>query len=55
MNRPDLLADKIAAVYRQPQDLLTASLNAMEFARQHTFEHEFAARIGQIERLFQHD
>lgn len=55
MNRPDLLADKIVALYRQPQELLAASLNALEFARQHTFEHEFAARIRQIKELFPND
>jgi hypothetical protein len=55
MNRPDLLADKIVALYRQPQELLAASLNALEFARQHTFEHEFTTRITQIKGLFHFD
>lgn len=55
MNKPALLANRITDLCSKPQEILAASLSALEFARQHTFEQEFDARISQIKKLFQID
>ena len=51
LNQPEMLAQKIAALHARRQRLLDAGNAALELARKHTFEAEFAARIGQIQNL----
>src|SRR6185437_9992877 len=43
LNRPDLLAARIAGIARNPAELAVHSQRALGFARRHTFERTFAA------------
>ena len=51
MDRPDLLAERIAQLAGGTHDLESASLAALDFARAHTFEKTFARRVHQLGRL----
>jgi glycosyltransferase involved in cell wall biosynthesis len=51
MDCPKLLALKVAQLSRQPQQIKAMSLRALEFARQHTFEKTFEARISHINQV----
>jgi glycosyltransferase involved in cell wall biosynthesis len=51
MDCPKLLALKVAQLSRQPQQITAMSLRALEFARQHTFEKTFEARISHINQV----
>lgn len=51
MNRPNLLAEKIAAL-NQNRELITAeSYKSLEFAKQHNFEKTFQRRIHHIQEI----
>ncbi len=45
------LAAEVARLARSPQELLKMARAGLAFARQHTFEMEFRARIAQLKRL----
>lgn len=45
------LAAEVARLARSPQELLKRARAGLAFARQHTFEMEFGARIDQLKRL----
>lgn len=45
------LAAEVARLARSPQELLKMAHAGLAFARQHTFEMEFGARIDQLKRL----
>jgi colanic acid/amylovoran biosynthesis glycosyltransferase len=51
--RPDLLAEKIAELQQSPELLHTASLRALEFAAQHTFDKVFTSRVNHLQRIAQ--
>jgi colanic acid/amylovoran biosynthesis glycosyltransferase len=51
MNDPVALAEKIAVLARQPDEIESHSLRSLAFAQQHTFEKTFAARINHLRRL----
>jgi Glycosyltransferase len=51
MDCPKLLAHKVAQLSRQPAQIKAKSLQALEFARQHTFETTFQARISHINQV----
>jgi colanic acid/amylovoran biosynthesis glycosyltransferase len=51
LNQPEILAREIARLSNQPDEINAAASKALEFAREHTFEREFAARIAQIQSL----
>lgn len=55
LNRPRALARRIAALVAEPDRLIETSYTALEFARQHTFEIEFGARIQQARELLGRD
>lgn len=48
MNRPDLLAKKIAELDSNRQAIVAESYKAVDFSRQHTFEKTFQRRIDHI-------
>lgn len=52
LNRPELLAGRIAELCENKELLAEFAQAALAFAREHTFEKEFAARIAQIQKLF---
>lgn len=52
MNKPQQLARRIAELHNQRRQLADAATTALMFARQHTFEQEFRARIDQMKALF---
>ncbi len=54
MQQPEQLAQQIVALAGRPEQLVAAGSAALTFAREHTFEHEFSARINQISRLLEH-
>ncbi|MFN3493458.1 MAG: glycosyltransferase [Hydrogenophaga sp.] len=51
MNDPGAMAAAVAALARDPHRLLELARHGLEFARQHTFEREFAARIDHMTSL----
>jgi len=51
MNRPTLLAQKVAELSRSRERIKAMSLNSLKFARLHTFEKTFESRISHIERI----
>ena len=44
MNRPDLLAEKIAELNQNRELIMAESYKSLEFAKQHTFEKTFQRR-----------
>lgn len=51
MNRPKLLAYKIAELSRNRDEIKAMSFKAIEFAREHTFDKTFKARAKHMERI----
>jgi glycosyltransferase involved in cell wall biosynthesis len=51
MNRPKLLAKKVAELSRQREEIKSMSFNSLKFARSHTFEKTFEARISHMKRI----
>lgn len=51
MNRPDLLAYKVAELSRNRNELKAMSFKALEFARKHTFDQTFKARAQHMEQI----
>jgi colanic acid/amylovoran biosynthesis glycosyltransferase len=51
MDRPKLLARKIAELSTDRESLRVASVRALEFGRQHTFEKTFEARARHLEKV----
>lgn len=51
MNRPDLLAKKVAELSRNRDEIKAMSFNSLKFAREHTFDKTFKARISHMERI----
>lgn len=51
IGRPDLLASEIERLASQRDELLAASLKALGFARQHTFEKTFERRVAHFCRI----
>ena len=51
MNRPDLLAKKVAELSRNRYEIKAMSFNSLKFAREHTFDKTFKARISHMERI----
>ncbi|MDO9127581.1 MAG: glycosyltransferase [Parvibaculum sp.] len=51
MNRPDLLARKIAELDNNRQAIVAESYKAIDFSRQHTFEKTFQRRIDHIKTV----
>lgn len=51
MNRPDLLAYKVAELSRNRNELKAMSFKALEFARKHTFDLTFKARAQHMEQI----
>ncbi|MDJ0729719.1 MAG: glycosyltransferase family 4 protein [Crocosphaera sp.] len=51
MNQPDLVAQKIAYLNHNRQELKVMSLKALDFAKQHTFEKTFSRRITHLAEL----
>ena len=51
MNRPDLLAKKVAELSRNRNEIEAMSFKALEFARKHTFDETFKARAKHMEQI----
>jgi glycosyltransferase involved in cell wall biosynthesis len=51
MNRPDLLAKKVAELSRNRYEIEAMSFKALEFARKHTFDQTFKARAKHMEQI----
>ncbi len=51
MNRPDLLAQKIAELNENREFIIAESYKSLEFAQQHTFEKTFQRRIAHIQKI----
>lgn len=51
INRPNLLAKKVAELSRSRDAIKAMSFNSLRFARLHTFEKTFEARISHIKRI----
>ncbi|MGL5133337.1 MAG: glycosyltransferase [Planktothrix sp.] len=51
MNRPDLLAEKIAELNQNRELIVAESYKSLEFAKQHTFEKTFQRRINHIQEI----
>jgi glycosyltransferase involved in cell wall biosynthesis len=51
MNRPDLLAKKVAELSRNRKEIEAMSFKALEFARKHTFDLTFKARAKHMEQI----
>ncbi|MGL6137269.1 MAG: glycosyltransferase [Planktothrix sp.] len=51
MNRPDLLAEKIAELNQNRELIIAESYKSLEFAKQHTFEKTFQRRINHIQEI----
>ena len=54
MNDPKAMAAAVASLARDPRQLLALAQRGLEFARQHTFEREFASRIDHMASLIGH-
>lgn len=50
MNQPKLLAKKVAELNLQREEIKTMSKKAIDFARKHTFEKTYDARISQMKQ-----
>lgn len=48
MNRPEMIAGKVAELDKTRDAIVTAAVKSLEFARQHTFEATFARRIAHL-------
>jgi colanic acid/amylovoran biosynthesis glycosyltransferase len=53
--RPDLLAEKIDQIQQTPEQLHTASIRALEFAAQHTFDKVFTLRVNHLQQVARGD
>jgi glycosyltransferase involved in cell wall biosynthesis len=51
MNRPDLLAEKIAELNQNRELIMAESYKSLEFDKQHTFEKTFQRRINHIQEI----
>ena len=51
MNRPDLLAKKVAELSRNRDEIKAMSFNSLKFAREHTFDKTFKARISHMQSI----
>jgi colanic acid/amylovoran biosynthesis glycosyltransferase len=51
IGRPVELAERIAAIYRDPAASATAAHRSLAFARDHTFEKTFRRRVGHLDRV----
>lgn len=51
MNQPKLLARKIAELSRNREEIKSMSFKSLKFARLHTFEKTFEARISHMKRI----
>lgn len=51
MNRPDLLAKKVAELSHNRKEIEAMSFKALEFARKHTFDLTFKARAKHMEQI----
>jgi glycosyltransferase involved in cell wall biosynthesis len=51
MNRPKLLAKKVAELSRKRDEIKAMSFKALEFAQKHTFDKTFKARALHMERI----
>lgn len=51
MNRPDLLAKKVAELSRNRKEIEAMSFKALEFARKHTFDETFKARANHMKQI----
>ena len=51
LNRPRALAAKIAQLAAHPEDIREHAFRSLAFAREHTFEETFAARIAHLRLL----
>ncbi|AFY77361.1 glycosyltransferase [Pleurocapsa sp. PCC 7327] len=51
MDRPKLIAQQLAALSQNRHSIKAMSLKALEFARQHTFEKTWEARISHLKRV----
>ena len=51
MNRPERLAGAIAELSRSRMSIVEAGVRSLSFARRHTFEKTFAARLAHLQRL----
>lgn len=51
MNQPKLMAKKIAELSRNRDEIKAMSFKSLEFARKHTFDKTFKARIDHIEQI----
>lgn len=51
MNRPDLLAQKIAQLNENRELIVAESYKSIEFAKQHTFDKTFKERIAHIQEI----
>lgn len=51
VNKPGLLADKIAEIGQRPEPLLAMSLASVGFATEHTLERTFSRRVHHLQRL----
>ena len=49
INRPLELAERIACLYKNPTELLSAALRSLTFARDHTFEKTFRRRVEHLD------
>jgi hypothetical protein len=54
MDRPKLLAAKIAELHQDRQGVRAMALQSLAFAQEHTFEKTFCTRMGQILQVVQH-
>ncbi len=51
VNRPAILADQISEIGKAPASLLSMSLGAISFAKEHTFDQTFSRRINHLRTL----
>jgi colanic acid/amylovoran biosynthesis glycosyltransferase len=51
VNRPDLLAERIALLSRMPESIAAMSLGSLAFATKHTFDRTFARRVEHLRAL----
>jgi len=51
MNKPKVLAKKVAELSRNRDEIKTMSFKSLDFAQNHTFDHTFQARISHMKRI----
>ncbi|MFB8788410.1 MAG: glycosyltransferase [Potamolinea sp.] len=51
MNKPKLLAKKVAELNNNREEIKQMSLNSLNFAKMHTFDNTFSARIEHMKRI----